>query len=201
MVFNRTVQGTDLNFYVSGVYRGMMIMSDTETHSYWDHITGECLAGYYLGERLPMLGSHELVLAADLVNSEPRISIAVPGLNVLQKFFTWFQNGHVWRRVPQGKFYPGFKESFEFEDNRRPEKELGLGVVEKGHARFYPLEVVKAHSSISDIIDGKQITVCVDRNLGIPVATFNDSIQRPTQLFMRWYGFAQTFRDCEIFVA
>lgn len=196
MVFNPIVDGQKLDFYVSGVYRGTMIMSDTQTNSYWDHITGECLYGFYGGKKLDTIASHEIII----LNKAPDdLKIAIPKLSPFQRFVAKMQNGHTWRKVPEGKFYPGFKESFEFEDDRRPEKELGLGVVHSDEAKFYPLEIIQSTEPIFDTIGGLSIEISIDDELSIPKARFENKNSKPTQIFMRWYGFVQTFKQVKVY--
>ncbi|WP_299530183.1 DUF3179 domain-containing (seleno)protein [Ulvibacterium sp.] len=200
MLFNRTVEDEILEFYVSGVYRGTMIMCDQQTNSYWDHITGVCLGGYYTGRQLEIIDSHTITSAKESLSYSDTIKVAIPQLSLLKRFFTKFQNGHVWRKVPEGKFYPGFKDSFEFEDTRRPEKELGLGILHKNKAKFYPFETIKKEKEIKDEFLGQTIIIKIDEQLGIPKAEFQSkSKEMPKQLFLRWYGFVQTFRNCEIY--
>jgi len=196
MVFSPLLNDQKLDFYVAGVYRGTMIMADRQTNSYWDHITGECLHGFYGGEKLEMIGSHEIILEK---NAPVDLQIALPTLTFFQKIVAKMQNGHTWRKVPEGKFYPGFKESFEFEDNRRPEKELGLGVIHANTAKFYPLETIKSSAPIYDEIGGSPIRVYMENELAIPIADFEQEETKPTQIFMRWYGFVQTFKEVEIY--
>lgn len=202
MLMNRTVNEKILEFYVSGVYRGTMIMCDRQTNSYWDHITGICLGGFYTGKQLEIIGSQDIRTAEESLWENNDIKVAIPKLSLLEKSFTKFQNGHVWRKVPEGKFYPGFKASFEFEDTRRPEKELGLGIFENGKAKFFPLDIIKREKTITDEFQGKLINIIIDESLGIPRANYElRADKRPNQLFLRWYGFAQTFKDCEIYIA
>lgn len=197
-VLNPILDGQKLDFYVSGVYRGMMIMSDRQSNSYWDHITGECLYGFYGGRQLEELSSHKMTLAK---KAPEELYIAMSRLSIWQKLVRVMQNGHTWRKVPEGKFYPGFKESFEFEDHRRPEKELGLGVWVTGEARFYPLPIVKSKLRIEDTLGREEIIVKLDPVLSIPEASFkNNQNVRPQQVFMRWYGFVQTFKEVTVYM-
>lgn len=202
MLMNRNVENEILEFYVSGVYRGTMIMCDRKTNSYWDHITGVCLGGFYTGKSLKIIGSHDIDTVEGSLRISPSMAIATPRLSLLERLLTQFQNGHTWRKVPEGKFYPGFKKSFEFEDKRRPEKELGLGIYNSGKSKFYPLTEIKKEKMVTDKIDGKMIRIMLQDDLGIPKAEFYPTIsERPQQIFSRWYGFAQTFKDCEIYIS
>ena len=59
MLMRPVVDGKLLQFKVGGVYRGTMIMTDRQTGSYWDHVTGKCLHGQYQEAELALMGSHK----------------------------------------------------------------------------------------------------------------------------------------------
>jgi len=74
---------------------------------------------------------------------------------------------------------PLFAGTLSKEDERRPRMELGLGVWTS--AKYYPMERIREHS------------------LGSTGMASVRRVQRPQQVFARWYGFALTFPGCEIF--
>ena len=47
-----TVNGKTELFAATGLYNGLALLGDATTHSYWDHITGECVHGEHLGKQL-----------------------------------------------------------------------------------------------------------------------------------------------------
>lgn len=199
MVFDPRVDGRTLAFRVGGVYRGTMIMCDTETGSFWDHMTGKCLGGAHEGKQLAVLHSHEIQSAGAAVDSDPALRVAVPRLSWFERFMTRFQNGHTWRALPEGKFYPGFRASFIFNDRRRPEKELGLGMWLEDTARFYPLTELQRQGVVIDELGPASVEVTYDRGMGIPRARRINDGPPVNFVFTRWYGFAQTFPGCEIY--
>ena len=214
MLASPRVEGRVLDFRVAGVYRGTMVMADRQTGTYWDHMTGEALGGPLRGRTLERLGSHHVLLAARAVEYSADLPVAIPRLSWWQRLVTRFQNGHTWRRRPEGKFYPGFAASFVFDDPRRPQKELGLGLWSGAQARFYPLSMVRS-GSVTDVLDGREVMVSMDPDTQIPRAVWSSPEcsgaddraglpadgsmpPGPAQVFTRWYGFAQTFPGCEI---
>ncbi|MEL6338605.1 MAG: DUF3179 domain-containing (seleno)protein [Myxococcota bacterium] len=199
MVFDPRVDDRVLTFRVGGVYRGTMIMCDAQTGSFWDHMTGKCLGGVHEGKQLRLRHSHDIQPAGQAVDRDPTLLVAVPKLSWFERFMTRFQNGHTWRSKPEGKFYPGFRASFVFEDSRRPEKELGLGVWLEDAARFYPLEVLKRQTSFSDTLGEANVELSYDRDFGVPRADRTNGGPNVNFVFTRWYGFAQTFPGCEIY--
>ena len=102
----------------------------------------------------------------------PTLPIAMPQHNFLQRMMVAYQHGHTWRKMPEGKFFPGFRESFVFDDARRPKKELGLGVWAKAHAKFYPLSLIQQHGVLLDSLRGERIAVYLDADSGIPAALY-----------------------------
>jgi hypothetical protein len=55
-VYVRKIEDKKLTFIVSGMlWRNSLIMQDTQTGSYWSHITGEALLGDLKGKRLPFI--------------------------------------------------------------------------------------------------------------------------------------------------
>lgn len=131
-LFDPVLDGRLLHFAVAGVYRGTMLMRDTETGSEWDHMTGEALSGPLQGQRLAIVGAHRVLSAHEALRLFPDLRVATDRLPLWQKAVAWFQARHSWRTAPEGKFYPGFRDSFVWPgdqaDTRRPEKELGLGL-------------------------------------------------------------------------
>lgn len=71
IVFDRRVDGRELDFGVSGMLRNSdMVMYDRQTDSLWQQITGEGIVGTYAGTRLAMLPS-QLVSFSQLLESDP----------------------------------------------------------------------------------------------------------------------------------
>lgn len=48
------LDGEVLHFQEQGLYDGLFLMADTETGTYWSHLTGEALHGPLAGERIPV---------------------------------------------------------------------------------------------------------------------------------------------------
>ena len=84
-------------------------------------------------------------------------------------------------------------------DNRLPEGEQGLGVMtDDHHAKFYPLRSLGAGPVADDWL-GRTLTITLGEVDGIPSARWADDGKAPMQLLTRWYGFAFTYPDCEIY--
>ena len=59
----RTVQGKALTFHLAGIHNQNFLMRDEETGSFWQQVSGECIAGPMRGEKLARVQSDELTLA------------------------------------------------------------------------------------------------------------------------------------------
>jgi hypothetical protein len=62
-VWDRAVDGRVLHFRLAGLNHQNLLMSDEETGSWWQQITGECILGPLKGKRLRRISSDEVNLA------------------------------------------------------------------------------------------------------------------------------------------
>lgn len=102
-----------------------------------------------------------------------------------------FLEGHV--------YPPGFRKTMGPPDSRLDEMEIGLGVVTESTRRFYRLDLLRdRETALRDEIDDRHLVLTISEKDHVPVAVWSDG-ERPIQLFTRWYGFAYTYPDCEVF--
>lgn len=59
----RTVQGERLTFHLAGIHNQNFLMRDEQTGSFWQQVTGRCVAGPLRGAQLEPVHSDELTLA------------------------------------------------------------------------------------------------------------------------------------------
>ena len=181
------VNGKRHHFSAGGLYNGLVLLIDDESRSYWNHITGEALHGELAGERLSMWGIEQSTVGS-LLQSEPDLLLLISKQSRLARLISWL--ALKWK----GKLPLGFRFTMFPSDKRLPEMTIGLGIAE-GAGRFYSLDSIG--EGLEDEWQGNSIRVEVDAISGVPSAVFADG-SRPVQLFSRWYGFSQTFPDCEI---
>jgi hypothetical protein len=221
------VNGRVHRFRVTGIYTSMSMMSDDETGSVWEHVTGECIRGSLQSAQL-QTRSAQYLTAAQLAEAFPHATIA------LSRASLRLLNVLLLRRMlcPAG-YMPGpFRLSMTKRDKRLPELELGLGIWMNGQARFYPMRTIKSvQNALLDTLGQQQIVVYIDPVTGTPAAhrctaqttrwdgdalvldsgerirnghvlnavEEQRSLDRPNQQFTRWYGFSYMFPACEIF--
>ena len=102
-------------------------------------------------------------------------------------------------RYVRGKGFmpPSFGKTMGPLDARLPKMTNGLAVIDGSRARFYPLDALG--SAVTETWAGAPLSVEVGPD-GIPGAVRPDGT-RPMQLFMRWYGFAYTWPQGDIYGA
>lgn len=59
----RTVDGQALTFHLAGIHNQNFMMRDEETGSFWQQVSGRCIAGSMKGKQLARVHSDELTLA------------------------------------------------------------------------------------------------------------------------------------------
>ncbi len=218
-----------LHFRVTGIYNGMSIMSDDESKSVWEHITGECIKGPLQGTRLETRPAQYL-MAAQVLETTPDALIAISKPSLLARVSYFLLLRHM---LNSNGYMPGlFRLSMTKRDERLAELELGLGVWIDRHARYYPLRSINtSNNAILDTLNQQQILVYVDPATHVPIAHISSAriqgwdndvlvlesgerihngyvlngasektpVERPNQQFTRWYGFSYMFPNCEIY--
>ena len=173
-----------------------MILIDQETHSLWDHITGEAIDGPLKGYQLDVWPIHLTTIRAAL-NEFPDIEISVSTYRSVRKWFAaTLYPKFIHARVLLPFFFRWTMQSKP--DPRLPELTQGLGVVVDGRAKYYPLSAIPL-DGLEDRWLNRTLRVQRSRMDSVPRAFWNNTADEPMQLLTRWYGFSFTYRDCEIY--
>lgn len=187
-----TVNGEVYHFQAGGLYNGVAILTDDETGTYWDHITGKAVYGPMEGVQLEIWSLEITTVAAARIQE--------PDLRILQSHQrpVFRRAMHFGQRMfGQTGFLPKqFTETMAEEDSRLPRMTMGLGIIVDEVARFYPLQSIA--KSITEDLNGQKLRVCINPANGFPVAQWENGTQ-PLQYFLRWYGFALTFPHCSVY--
>ncbi len=186
-------------FGVCGIANGLAVMTDEETWSLWDHITGESFEGPSMGQRLDVWPL-SLTTARAAFDKDPAIVVLRPHH---RSVFRRFTRRVPWYRVNQRRFFPpSFRRSMSQKiDPRLPRFTQGLGVISEHTGKFYPMDAIPRGGAIEDQWRGQRLWVERALSDGLPFARWNDSTDPPMQLLSRWYGFSFTYPDCEIYIA
>lgn len=223
------INGRVHHFRVTGIYNAMSVMSDYETESSWEHVTGECIQGKLRGTHLTAHTPQYLTVGQAL-DFAPDAQIAISKSSRLAHLLDLALLN---RMSALTGYMPGvFRLSMTRVDTRLPELELGLGVWIGGAARFYPLKTIKAQGDfLMDTLNSQPLVIYLDPVSGVPAVhcttsqvhrwdgdtlvlesgerlrsgyVLNQNVQKsplnaPYHQFTRWYGFSYMFPSCEIF--
>jgi hypothetical protein len=228
MVFDPTVDGRLHHFQRRGSYDGLLLIWDEETDSFWQHITGACLHGASQGRHLRVLTPSRQMSASEaaertgavwflnstLTPEQQSLSKAMEKMRVKPERLESgimetvaeedtrrprFELGlGVWTERGS-EFFPlvllhAHDNVYQTELDGRPllvyQQPEALAPV----AVYYPSARAQWHDDTLRLDDGNSI-----RNDQLHRADGRvESIERPMQLLMRWYGFALTFPGCRV---
>lgn len=176
MSFSPVVDNVRYHFYGAGFYDAMTLLADTQTGSYWDHITGECIEGKLKGARLQQLASmiHAKAETAARLFPDARLVISSPD----EAHAGMADMAEQLRTQPAPTWPPEFNNSIDpdLEDGRLPRLEMGLGIWTPTTQRFYPFQTIHAlDNCLFDEIDGERLLVYVDPETFNPAALFTNA--------------------------
>jgi len=243
-----TIDGKLHHFTNAGLYNGLFTLYDAETHTLWNHITGEAEYGPLVGRTLGPPGNLLQMNVKQALAQDPKTEIAISDRVYFAGGKQFGTAGGIGAgragggqgRANQGPAGPSpdavmndrFRGTLGTEDQRRPRMELGLGVWTATTRRYYPVARIREKGgAFIDRLDGREVLIYVDPESNTPAALFVDSagarmqdkdivldngsvvqsgvllnrggkrlaIDRPQQIFTRWYGFALTFPGGEVF--
>jgi hypothetical protein len=235
------------HFTNAGLYNGLFTLYDAETHTLWNHVTGEAEYGPLVGRTLGPPGNQLQMNVKQALEQDPKTEIAISDRVYFAGGKQFGTAGGIGpgRGRGQGAANQGpegpnpdavmsdrFRETLGKEDQRRPRMELGLGVWTATTRRYYPVARIREHgAAVLDRLDGRPVLIYIDPESNTPAALFVKSasakmqdkdvlldngsavrsgvlldrggkrlaMDRPQQIFTRWYGFTLTFPGGEVF--
>ena len=174
-------------------------MMDEETRSLWDPMTGKAFKGPMAGAAMdiwPVFYSTTKKETSAFKNTQLFLSKNRNPLKwVFQKIF----------RPLLGLDSRGFIPPYFFGtmsapiDPRLPKLTQGLGVIADKKARYYPLDCIAPGETIREIWGGEELMITRAEDSAIVEAVWSSTGEKPMQLLSRWYGFAFTYPNCEVF--
>jgi hypothetical protein len=223
-----SLDGQVHHFQEQGLYDGLFLMMDDETRTFWDHMTGEAMAGPLVGTRLPVSNLLQTNVGQVLGRS-PDAQVA------LSDRILWEEErltlGGLLSSVGTG-LSGLFSSTVQEEDSRRNTMDLGIGIWEGEESRYYPHETVSDEGrALLDEFEGRRVLVYLDPTAFALGAYYVDADgfewdgdilrlsdghyveggvmydsrgdraveSRPLQVFTRWYGFSLTFPDTNVY--
>jgi Protein of unknown function (DUF3179). len=177
---------------------GLVILIDKETHSLWDHITGEAIDGSLKGYQLEAWPIRFTTVVSAL-REHPAIEISLSTYRSVRKWFA----ATLYPKFIHAKILLPFFFRWTMQskpDPRLPELTQGLGVVVDGRAKYYPLSAIPSNG-LEDSWLNRTLLVQRSQMDSVPHAFWNHTSDVPMQLLTRWYGFSFTYPNCEIYTS
>ncbi len=188
-----------MHFGVNGMANGLALMSDKETWSTWDHITGECFQGEHAGKQLDVWPMFITTVEAALLD-DPDLTISLSRVGGLKpKVMGFVHRKKINRRESRLALIPFQRTLSGAIDDRLEKMAQGLGVIVDGQGKFYPMAGVAKGDAIEDRWLDRPLRVERRAVDGVLKATWLDTGELPMQLLSRWYGFSFTYPGCEIY--
>lgn len=216
------IEGKLHHFVVTGLYDGLFVMRDTETSTLWNHITGEAMNGPLLGRKLPVSNLLQMNVKQALI-LDPNVAVAISsrpfsgggsrlGTNeTLNSKFTGTLGTEDTRRprmdMGLGVWTDTTRRYYPMERIR----ERGEAFIDEIAGRKVLIYIDPESATPAALfvnsntakLQGNEVLL----NSGAVVRAGillgrngkSQSVERPQQIFTRWYGFALTFPGCEVF--
>ncbi|MFX1535134.1 MAG: DUF3179 domain-containing (seleno)protein [Promethearchaeota archaeon] len=135
IIYQRSIEGRTLTFEVLSVWRRNMVMRDRETHTIWQHLTGEALSGQFKGKSLELLGG-ELMTWGAWTEEHPQTLLALePQKTIYRRLVFKFLNKAL--RSSEYMSAPGFTDLGKEID---PHEEI-FAITIEGVSKAYPSSV------------------------------------------------------------
>ncbi len=132
-------------FEVVAEYRGNMILQDLDTHTIWQQLSGESLAGTHHPAQLPLVPSR-ILLWSEAHRKFPNIKLAKTTLKDRLPFDIWFLP---WSRLQKSSYVLGLRPR----DNRLPARTRVIGVERiGGHVCYLADEMARERWTRNDEI-------------------------------------------------
>jgi len=213
------------HFVNAGLYDALFVMQDTETKTLWNHITGEALYGELVGRGLPISNLLQVDVRQAL-NMDPDVHVAISDRPVLGRMRGVGPGGPNAQLMPMfietlgvedtrrprmdmglGVWSEQTRKYYPVETLRERGKAV-IDTIDGKNVLVYLDALTSTPAAVfveatEARFDGQEIFLDNDRLLrsGVLVGADGQPLPReqPQQIFTRWYGFALTFPDPEIY--
>lgn len=228
MVFDPVVDGQTLHFYRRGSYNGLLLIWDEETNSYWQHITGECLHGASVGKRLHMTATTRQMKVAEVLAREDESLLLMGGLSPEQKQYSVLadkmranparvETGIIATIPQEDTRRPRFELGLGVWSGQGSTFFPLLLLYAHDNALITefqgrPLLIYQSPEAIAPVAayvstkwaawEGETLRLdqgaYIQNDVYFTADGCSQPLETPTQLLMRWYGFALTFPGCSL---
>jgi hypothetical protein len=174
-VWRAEIDGRRLRFHLSGINNQNFLMTDEQTGSWWQQVTGEAVFGPLKGRRLDLVSFEEIGFA-DWRREHPRGRVLRPDASAPWREFSKDWEAETARLPVTVAARAG--------DVLRP-RDVVVGVRLLGAARAYPLAALQRQSPVQDAVGGVPILLVVGED-GRSVRAFERTLDgRELSFFAR----------------
>jgi Protein of unknown function (DUF3179) len=151
-VWERSVDGRVLNFHLSGINNQNFIMRDEETGSWWQQVSGLCIAGPLKGKQLQLVAHDELPFAL-WKYEQPAGRVLKPDERVAAHYESADWEDRYSRLGVVTPVSP--------EDPLKP-RDLVIGLTINGAAAAYPMARLEKRAPVNDTLGGTSVVILLD---------------------------------------
>jgi hypothetical protein len=172
-VWKAAVEGKTLTFHLTGINNQNFIMTDEETGSWWQQVSGEAIQGPMKGKHLDPVSQDEVTF--DVWRREnPRSRVLRPDPKVVSKYASADWESEIAKMPTVGVV-----------DKRLAPRTLVVGIERDGASRAYPFTAVQKQSPLIDTV-GRTPVVLVVAEDGRSVRAFDRRVDgRTLELFAK----------------
>lgn len=184
-MWERNVDGRTLNFHLSGINNQNFIMRDEQTGSWWQQVSGLCIAGPLKGKQLQLVAHDELPFAL-WKREQPTGRVLMPDERVAAKYepADWEEQYARLRVVTPTS-----------PDDALKPRDLVIGITVNGAAKAYPMAKLEQQAPVADTLGGAPLVVLLDASKK-SVRAFERTVDGRALSFSLKQGAAQ-FTDAE----
>jgi hypothetical protein len=193
------IDGQLHHFTNAGLYDGLFTLYDAETHTLWNHVTGEAEYGPLVGRTLGPPGNELQMNVKQVLEADPKTEIAISdrvyfaggkqfgtaggGIGAGRARGQGAANQSPAGPNPNAVMNDRFVGTLGKEDQRRPRMELGLGVWTNATHRYYPVARIRERGgALIDRLDGRQVLIFIDSESNTPAALFVNTASAKMQV-------------------
>ena len=154
-MWGSVVDGQVLTFRLTGINNQNFVMQDEQTGSWWQQVSGEAILGPLKGKKLTLVTADQLTFDTWRAES-PRGRVLAPDAAIVAK------GGYApidWEVRMARNRVPTAAGAAAAADARMQPRTLVIGVEQRGEARAFPVEHVKAASVVLDEVGGTPLAI------------------------------------------
>lgn len=146
-----------MTFGFHGIYQATVVLYDHQTESLWMQLTGECFTGELEGTVLDRVPTGRHTTWGDWTKTHPETDVMKP-----DPVFTgrYFHRHRAWSGT--ASFPTGLDATLHDRDPRLELSDLVYGVVVEGRSRAYPIDRMRRHPVVAEVVAGVPATIWFD---------------------------------------